>query len=76
MYLLIVCSKPLQLAAHMNDSHWADEDIERIDGCYKLLIDAGSDLSSVLCEESNEYSWEVSALSAALDGDSLVSYLS
>lgn len=26
----------------------AVEDLERVEGCYKLLVDAGSDLSSVM----------------------------
>ena len=29
------------------DRDKSDEDLERVDGCYKLLLDAGSDISSV-----------------------------
>ena len=29
----------------MNDSESADEDLERAERCYKLLLEAGSDLS-------------------------------
>ncbi len=55
----------------------ADRDVEKVDECCKLLIDAGSDLSSIQNDESSSgYSWEVSALSAALEDGSLVSFLS
>ena len=31
----------------MGDNETADEDLERREGCYKLLLDAGSDISSI-----------------------------
>ena len=31
----------------MNDSDWANEDLQRVEKCYKLLLDADSDISSV-----------------------------
>lgn len=54
------------MADGMNSAESVDEDIERMEGCYKLLLDAGSDISSV-----HEFDLS-SAFSHALMGDSLV----
>ena len=53
----------------MNDSETADEDRNRVEGCYKLLLDAGSDLSSV---ETYYDDRTVSAFSSALMYGTLV----
>lgn len=48
----------------VNDEDSVDEEHERAEACYKLLLDAGSDISSVLNDDCS------SAFSVALaDGD-------
>ena len=51
-----------------------DEDLERAEGCYKLLLDADSDLTSVIFRKDDAgYYWS-NAFSEALTQESLVSY--
>ena len=52
----------------LNDDSWANEDLQRVDRCYKLLLDADSDISSVT-QRGGEW---VSAFWKALLQDTVV----
>ena len=56
----------------MSNNKWADEDLKRGDQCYKLLLDAGSDVSSTFSPRPSAYA--VSAFRLALAGGSLVTH--
>ena len=56
------------------DSESADEDLERAEGCYRLLLDADSDLTSVVFEMDGAGYYWANAFSKALTIGSLVSY--
>ena len=54
------------------DNEDADEDAQRVDRCYKLLLDAGSDISSILIPPPCDGGTIESALSVGLSAGSLV----
>ena len=56
------------------DSEIADEDLERAEGCYKLLLDADSDLTSVVLDTHSEGYFWANAYSRALLNGSFVSH--
>ena len=50
----------------------ADEDLERVEGCYSVLLDAGSDISSVITSDVDHEAGWLSAFTEALDAGTLV----
>ena len=64
----------MSLVGWVLDSDSADEDLKRAEGCYKLLLDADSDLTSVTFDMPNEGYYWANAFSLALLSGSLVSY--
>lgn len=59
----------------VNDFETADEERERSEGCYKLLLDAGSDISSIKSEEMGKGLYRTSAYPEELTHGTLVSLI-
>ncbi len=67
----MICSNPLAMTGFMNDFESTDHDLEIVE-CYKILVDAGSDPSSICTMDYEIGACRISAFTEQLLGGTLV----
>jgi len=68
----MICSKPLDMTKLMNNHEATNHDLERVEECYKILLDAGSDPFSICTGVINIGAFRMSAFTDQLLGGTLV----
>lgn len=70
----MICSKPLNMTKLLNDCESTNHDIiERVEECYKILLDAGSDHLAIVTIKNEMGTWQESAFTGELMFGTLVS---
>ncbi len=70
----MICSKPLDMTRIMNDFESTSHDLERVEECYKILVDAGSDPTAICTSECAIGACQTSTFTEQLERGTLVWY--